>query len=253
MYFVALLLTLQPVLATLHTAQEDEHLCEMLVALLAQHPEQESAPVFVRAALLSHQAARIIIRITLAEQTQTGQAPASLQRLLSLSSFHLEQQDYRIMSVELTDPVWTGIATWDDFVQPRRSSLVRFALATPLVTSASEDEHFSGIGPFPEPTLLFSGLRQRWSMLGGPVLPQDVERLIKTSGCLVSNYHLHSVVVEGKYCHSRGYLGWFEYEYRKHSYPEVASLNALARLAFFTGLGACTEQGMGETAVMLLY
>lgn len=252
MYFVALVLTLglpQPILPPAH--QEWQCLCQSIVSSLKQHMESMS-PCFVRAVVLSLKRSQMRLRVTIGEQAILNKTPASLRALLALSSLHTKRQIYQVESMNLADPSWSAIATWNDLTQERSYPVLRFSLATPLVVIGQEEGQQRNANPFPRPVLLFSRLLRHWNLLGGPTLPQDIEWLIEASGCMLSSYHLHTVVVREGSHEALGYRGWMELTCRVREAPAIASLNALARLAFFTGLGASLEQGMGETAVKFL-
>jgi CRISPR-associated endoribonuclease Cas6 len=253
MYFVALLLTLRlpPAVASL-TYRERYCLCEAVVGVLTQ-PRGPDLPAFIRVSLFSHEGPRATLRIALGEPWGADEPISVLQALLSLSSVPAGRQECTVESVDLADSAWTGIRTWDDIAHGRRGSLMRFAFATPLAMVGPERERIRGAGPFPDPELLFSALRRHWSELGGPTLPPDVEQMVRASGCVVSNYRLYTVSFERGDQNWTGYRGWIEYECRRRNSASVESLNALARLAFFTGLGGRTEQGMGSAAVTILY
>jgi CRISPR/Cas system endoribonuclease Cas6 (RAMP superfamily) len=87
-------------------------------------------------------------------------------------------------------------------------------------------------------------------MLGGPTLAGSADQLIHASACVVSKYRLRSLTREGSLPAPVGYLGWIEYECLKYN-QAIASLNALARLAFFTGTGYLTAYGLGSTTTRL--
>jgi CRISPR/Cas system endoribonuclease Cas6 (RAMP superfamily) len=88
-------------------------------------------------------------------------------------------------------------------------------------------------------------------MLDGPPLPFVGEQAAQAARCLVSEYRLETgeSVLAGR--SHLGFLGWIEYICRASEADAVASLNALARLVFFTGCGYLTEYGMGTTTVTI--
>jgi CRISPR-associated endoribonuclease Cas6 len=252
MYFAALVLTLRASPASMAlTHEERQCLCETIVGLLKQRVHA-TVPCLVKTALLSRGASHTTIRITFAEHSSPYETPASLQTLLTLPSLHVKQRDHEVESIDLTDTTWSAIATWDDLMQRSMNSILRFSLATPLILGSPQESRAKSKDPFPEPWQLFSRLKRRWDQLEGPRLSQDIEQLLEASGCTVSNYRLDTVHIQGVPSDYRGYRGWIEYTCRTRHSPAISALNALARLAFFTGLGEYTEQGMGETTVALL-
>jgi CRISPR/Cas system endoribonuclease Cas6 (RAMP superfamily) len=92
---------------------------------------------------------------------------------------------------------------------------------------------------------------RRWQECAGPPLPYTGEQAVQAARCVVTQYRLWTVecILAGS---SRlGYLGWIEYTCRTRELAPVASLNALARLAFFTGSGHLTEHGLGVTRIAM--
>ncbi len=73
--------------------------------------------------------------------------------------------------------------------------------------------------------------------------------MVQAARCVVTEYCLETAESTLEEHSHPGYLGWIEYTCRTQEMTTVASLNALARLAFFTGSGYLTERGMGATAV----
>jgi CRISPR/Cas system endoribonuclease Cas6 (RAMP superfamily) len=73
--------------------------------------------------------------------------------------------------------------------------------------------------------------------------------MVQAAGCILSEYRLETA--ESTTQAHPGFLGWVEYTCRAREIAAIASLNALARLAFFTGSGYLTGLGMGTTAVTI--
>jgi CRISPR-associated endoribonuclease Cas6 len=113
---------------------------------------------------------------------------------------------------------------------------------------------------FPAPLDVFSGLSRRWQSLEGPALPDGLEHFLQVGGCVVSRYGLRSVEFRTSERTQIGFTGWVIYRvaYRSpqtspndNEATHIAALNALGRLAFFTGVGYQTARGMGATKVMV--
>jgi CRISPR/Cas system endoribonuclease Cas6 (RAMP superfamily) len=119
------------------------------------------------------------------------------------------------------------------------------------VTSNPTHGQFNNALPFPDPPVLFASALRHWRMLDGPLLPFVGEQVALVARCVVSEYRLETAerVLAG--CSHLGFLGWIEYTCRAREETAVASLNALARLAFFSGCGYLTERGMGVTTVTI--
>jgi CRISPR/Cas system endoribonuclease Cas6 (RAMP superfamily) len=93
--------------------------------------------------------------------------------------------------------------------------------------------------------------QQQWQSLNGPALPSTGEQAVDLAKCMVAEYHLETVKRVFHDGCSTGYLGWIEYTCLQRDEAAIASLNALARLTFFAGLGYLTERGMGVTTVSI--
>lgn len=174
-----------------------------------------------------------------------------LQALAPGSALHCAGQEYEVASVDLTNTTWTGIGTWSDMLSQPPGVRMRFEFATPLVTCNPEHRQVGNALPFPDPHALFTSSLRHWRLLDGPLLPYSGEQITQAARCVVSEYRL--VTAERFLAgHSHlGFLGWIEYVCRTREMSVVASLNALARLAFFSGSGYLTERGMGVTAVTI--
>ena len=250
MYFLAALLTLkavEPDRFPLHLADHDE--------ALPSRQELRFKGALLRegqmtAALLSSAARHRLIRLTC--WSKARDTPASvLQALTSRPRIEFAQQCYAVESVDLVDPLWTGISTWADLQNLRQGVRMRFTFATPLVTARREQGTESNVLPFPDPQTLFSPLLHHWRELGGPALPYAGEQVVQAAGCMLSEYRLETAENTAQAQAHPGFLGWVEYMCRAGEITAIASLNALARLAFFTGSGYLTTLGMGATAVTI--
>jgi hypothetical protein len=105
--------------------------------------------------------------------------------------------------------------------------------------------------PVPDPQTLFTSALRHWRLLDGPLLPYTGTRMAQVAKCVVSEYRLETAdYILAGHAHP-GFLGWIEYVCRTRESSVIVSLNALARLAFFSGSGYLTERGLGVTAVMI--
>jgi CRISPR-associated endoribonuclease Cas6 len=250
MYFLAALLTLkamEPDRSPLHLADHDESVpsrqeLRFKDALLGEGK--------MTAALLFSAAGHTRIRLTCWSKARDTPGTV-LQALTSRPRIEFAQQCYAVESVDLVDPLWTGISTWTDLLNARHGVRMRFTFATPLVTANRERGTDSNVLPFPDPQALFSRLLRHWRGLGGPPLPYAGEQMVQAAGCILSEYRLETVESSFEEQAHPGFLGWVEYTCRAREITAIASLNALARLAFFTGSGYLTELGMGTTAVTI--
>lgn len=251
MHFLALLLTLhtrQP--GPFHLPFADGGLAFALLQAIrdkdARLREQR-----LKAALFQGDQEHITLRITCCDKPGDTVGNIVLQALAPGSMLQLPGQEYQVDSLDLVDSRWTGIATWADILSNPPGTRMHFTFATPLVTSHPAGAQSSNALPFPHPEMLFASMLYHWRTLDGPYLPYSGEQITQMARCLVSEYSLETArSILGD--HSMpGFLGWIEYTCLGQETTAIASLNALARLAFFTGSGYLTEQGMGATAVRI--
>ncbi len=251
MYFLALLFTLRALETTckgvlLEDANASAALFHAIHAKVTCVREES-----LRVALLGNDQEHVIARLTCISGGGGSLGAGVLKALAPRCVLQCAGYKYEVESVNLTDPIWTGISAWPDMLSQSVGARLRFAFATPLVTSNPAHEQFGNALPFPDPQVLFASVLRHWRMLDGPLLPFVGEGVAQAARCLVSEYRLETAerVLAGR--SHLGFLGWIEYTCRASEADAVASLNALARLAFFTGCGYLTEYGMGTTTVTI--
>ena len=205
----------------------------------------------LRVALLWSDQAYAHVQLTCFSKGGGSSGSTVLQALAPGSALQCAGQDYEVASVDLTNTTWTGVGTWSDMLSQPPGVRMRFAFATPLVTCNPEHRQASNALPFPDPHTFFTSSMRHWRLLDGPLLPYSGEQMTQAARCVVSEYRLETAesVLAGRL--HLGFLGWIEYVCRYQEKTVVASLNALARLAFFSGSGYLTECGMGVTAVTI--
>lgn len=186
-----------------------------------------------------------MLRLAFMAQEGLDYAHALMDALATKPILRLGRTTCEVESVDLTNSGWAGISTWADLIPEESSRHIRFAFATAtaIMKRAGNNGRFSAL--FPEPLDIFSGLARRWRSLEGPPLPDNLEEYLRTGGCVVSDYRLHTEKFRTKKRTQIGFTGWVIYECRRNEHTQVLALNALARLAFFTGVGYQTARGMG--------
>jgi CRISPR/Cas system endoribonuclease Cas6 (RAMP superfamily) len=205
----------------------------------------------ITATLLKSNQRHALIRLTCFGKKVDPLVATVLQALAPGSVFTFSQWGYEVESVNLTDPVWTGVSTWPDMLSEQPGGRMRLTFATPLVTAHQEQGQVGTALPFPDPQTLFSSVFRRWQQCDGPPLPYPGEQAVQAARCVVTRYRLWTVERTVAGSSRLGYLGWLEYTCRTRDLAPVASLNALARLAFFTGSGYLTEHGLGVTRIAI--
>jgi CRISPR-associated endoribonuclease Cas6 len=248
MYFVALLLTVrckEEARTPEHTETRDIHhvLADCQCSVAVSHRQED-----ITVSLLRCEPRQALLRLTICSREETP-VSAILETALPPLLQHGHGR-YKVQAIDLNNPRWAGISTCADLLAQQTERFMHFSFATPLITAEPGRLQNRNVLPFPEPLPLFFGLAHRWQALGGPTLAGSADQLIRASTCVVSKYRLRSLAREGSLPASAGYLGWIEYECLRDN-RATASLNALARLAFFTGTGYLTAYGMGSTTTRL--
>lgn len=250
MHHIALLLTLRLIKEEQDPFPIEAQALACAIWRLLQQDTLHRQKLRITAAVLGKDKESICVRLSFSGSDVTS-VINSLYELAARPPLHLCQRRYHIASIDLDHPLWSRVNSWADITSPSTARIMHFSFATPLITKEPTNQTSRDALPFPEPITLFSSVFDSWLGLGGPTLPADASRLVQITDCVISLYRFRTCPVAIGEHSCTGYLGWIEYECRQSDHPYVASLNALARLAFFTGAGYHTAQGMGATSVRL--
>jgi hypothetical protein len=250
MHHIALLLTLRLVEEEQDPSPIETQALAWAIRHLLQQDTMHHQIQRITAALVGKDKESTRIRLSFSGSDVTS-VINSLYELTVRSPLYLCQRRYHIASIDLDHPLWSRVNSWADIMSPSTARIMRFSFATPLITKEPTNQTSQDALPFPEPISLFSSVIDFWLELGGPELLADARQLVHVTDCVISLYRFRtcSVAIGEHSC--TGYVGWIEYECRRSDHPFAASLKALARLAFFTGAGYLTAQGMGLTNVRL--
>lgn len=258
MYFVAMLLQLHPVekapplsvadgvyahAALLHTISsvdadagrqlhEMHHQKRMTIALLVER----------------HQP---VLRLTFMAEEGLSYAHLLLNRLVQEPVLRLGCHSWAIEAVDLTSSPWTGVQSWADLLTESASPVMRFTFATPTAIMKQDGNGGRFTALYPDPLTIFGGLAWRWRSLAGPTVPAEIESFLQHGGCVIAAYALQTTAFQTQERTQIGFQGWVIYECRQRDVAVLSTLNALARLAFFTGVGYQTMRGMGTVQVHL--
>ncbi len=102
--------------------------------------------------------------------------------------------------------------------------------------------------PFPLPKLVFGNLLEKWNRYAPLVLPEEL-RQYALKCLLVSRYELHSRTAFIPHTGLRpGAVGVVSYGTSNYDRYWMGLVHALARFAFYSGVGKHTSMGLGQTA-----
>lgn len=250
MYFLALLLiirTREPY--SFSRALEEAEVPSSLFPATGQTPASQHGGE-TRVALIWHDHAHAHLRLSCLNMTRGTLKKTVQQAIAPGPVFQYAGQNCEVESVDLSNTRWAGTASWADMATGHIGTRMKFAFTTPLFTSPA-GEHRDNALPFPHPLVLFTAAHQQWQSLNGPLLPYTGEQAVDLAECMVTEYHLETVKQVFHDERAIGYLGWIEYTCLRQEEAALATLNALARLTFFTGSGYRIERGMGVTTVTI--
>lgn len=158
---------------------------------------------------------------------------------------------YEVVSVDLSHPEWGATRTWADLHTTIASPSMRFSFRTPTAITKVGAQSTRYMELLPRPEDVFAGLLRKWVGLEGPKLPESLSAYLQTGGCVVSDHCVQTITLHTRERVQKGFLGTVIYLCRTRDEECVAALNALARFAFFAGVGYQTARGMGAVQVRI--
>lgn len=210
------------------------------------HADAEAKPLTVSPLLrLDMEDRTRAVRLTVLDEALFGLLLEAVMAWDQERPLMLEGQQFDLLGLETT---------------PGRDTRVACASFGQLLEEAGEDEarwrlrfltptsfrSRGDAGPFPAVGLVFGSLARRWDSFAPVKVPQGLmERL--PALLVVAQYSLRLGRVGFGEFFQPGFTGWCEYTAREAAGPQERRwLGALARFAFFSGVGAKTTMGMGQ-------
>jgi CRISPR-associated endoribonuclease Cas6 len=202
-------------------------------------------------AFVQSQPQKTMLRLTFMDKEGLDYANIIISALSRQPTLRLGPIVCDVGTVDVNKTTWSGVSTWADLRSPTAARSMCFRFVTPTAITKRDDCGGRFTAVYPEPLDVFSGLARRWRALEGPALPDDLDHFLRTGGCVAANYRLETVEYRTSERIQIGFVGYMVYACRKHNPACITALNALARLAFFTGVGYQTARGMGATRTTL--
>jgi CRISPR-associated endoribonuclease Cas6 len=168
-----------------------------------------------------------------------------LEALAIEQPLNLGRTTVSIDNVAISCTPWSGVATWADLLQPSTHPTMCFEFVTPTAIMKHDENNKRFSSLLTTPRDIFNSLGQRWKKLNGPSLPDDLNAFLDKGGCFVSHNRTRTTTFRTRERTQIGFIGSVTYQCRTSDPVYVSALNALARLAFFTGVGYQTARGMG--------
>lgn len=142
---------------------------------------------------------------------------------------------------------WAGIATWAQLLagaRPMEEVALQFITPTAF-TLGSDGAGRKQIGLFPDGGAVFGSLLRRWNELAPVEIAADLLERVEILPC---RYDLHTEILHFSKSPQLGFVG--RCVYRVHAAPDdLVLVHALARAAFYLGVGYKTTQGMGVVRI----
>lgn len=209
--------------------------------------------IHVAVFLLMRNANLYKLRVTVGGRLALSAINRLLSALESKPVMCCEHQSFQVLSVDLACTPLGSVTTWADLVVPSCQPDLRLHFMTPTIFSGTT-EGVETIEQFPQPLCVFSGLQKKWIQLGGLELADEFSTWLQDHSCFVSDYLLQAKPIAvrtatGSLDFYTGWKGCITYSTRKPLAGCMSTLRALARMACFTGIGAYTEIGFGETRI----
>jgi CRISPR-associated endoribonuclease Cas6 len=147
---------------------------------------------------------------------------------------------------------WAGQAGFDELLGGAMRDVARgqsarwtIEFATPLTFRQHGRNQ-----PLPLPDLVFGSLLGRWNALAPLPLPDDIRSFV-ADALAVSRFDLRSAVVPAKGGAIQiGAVGRCVYAATSRDRYGLACVEALARFAFYSGVGAGTARGFGQARLL---
>lgn len=202
-------------------------------------------------ALLKQGRGVLSLRVTALTEEGLSSMSALLQAIAFRPVLTWQRGQWALEATDMTQSRWAGISDWADFMAKPKGRTLTFHFGTPVALPSQTEIDGGSIAHFPHPRPVFEILTRKWQEFDGPALPSDVLSQCDQGGCVVSDYRLRSSRIALPARDNQGFLGWIVYQCRSESSDCIAAFTALARFAFFTGIGCLTSWGMGATRIRI--
>lgn len=142
--------------------------------------------------------------------------------------------------------------TWQTAARPSDHAVIQLNFRTPTAFSI-RNTPYRHMHILPDPALVFGQLADYWDRLTAGALTgghtRDAVRLFCAESVVVARHKIETHIYQYQRSKQVGFVGKVAFEILDKEADEmIQHLNRLADLAFFTGVGSKTTQGMGQVA-----
>ncbi len=177
----------------------------------------------------------------------------------SLKEISLGQDSYKIAKVIATPEGHkdAGFCSWDEIITAKPSKALGVLFLSPTVFSTSKlggaKRHYT---PLPEPKLVFKSLLKSYQVYSS--LPHSGKELVGLEHeleqmMIITSHDIKTKLAQVGKTKLIGFVGRAGYKYQGDSATVKTALGQMAKLAFYSGVGAKTPYGMGQIRVYKQY
>lgn len=144
--------------------------------------------------------------------------------------------------------ILNSTSTWSDFLSEPWGGRFYCDFISPVSITKRDSRNNRFVALFPDPVDIFHNLYWCWQKLGGPGILgiNELASFIAGGGCVISKHDLKTEKFRIERHIQIGFTGQTVYECRYTDNMDcIIALNALMRMANFTGIGYQTRRGSG--------
>jgi len=150
------------------------------------------------------------------------------------------KEPFRVREVLQEGHPWAGVSTYSRLFQGQASHSVGLQFASPTFFRRQGNSY-----PLPEPRLVFDSLVQRWNTFAPVKVPEEVQESWERLTIARLRGHTQHIAPNADE-RGVGFVGQVVYHLPAANPTERQWLWALARYAFYAGVGAKTSLGFGR-------
>lgn len=260
MYFVALLINLDISDPQVHLTAKDGIYAFAAITNVISTIDAEAGHTLhelkrnkhMTLAVLHEKDQKPAVRLTFFTQRGLLDANKLINALSQQPILKLGNLTCTVCGIDLSLPDWAGIRTWSDFMTEKLSTRLGFRFITPLAFTKQNKSGERFMSVLPDPKDVFMGLNRRWKALAGPPLAEGLAEFIESGGVVIASHWLRTLEFDDGTRVQIGCVGQVVYECHTSDQAMLQTINSLARMAPFVGLGYQTGRGMGAVQVKAL-
>lgn len=181
----------------------------------------------------------------LTEEVFTALNKILLTKFTSKAKINLNGNDFSITNVALeptSDNAWGGITSFEEIYEHAAAE----SEITLLFHSPTTFRHKGMNLPFPGSSLIWGSLLEKWNAFA-PITISSELKDYADEHIAIARYNLHTSIINLANAKQVGFTGKCQYLCLTRDSQWLRQINALADFALYSGVGAKTTMGMGQT------